>query len=175
MPKRSSVAQLPADVKAWLDTALVGSGFSGYEALASSLSEKGFAISKSAIHRYGTDFEATMAAARAVTEQAKALVAACPDDDGAINDALIRMVQQKAFEVLAELQADPAKIKLTALGDMVANLSRSSVTVKKYMADTKKRAAAAAEKVESLVKKSGLTPDAVQAIRREILGIPAAA
>ncbi len=162
---------LPSDVKAWLDQALVEGNFSGYESLAEALKERGFDISKSAVHRYGKTFEQAMAAAKNATEQAKAIAEACPDDAGMMNEALIRTVQTKIFEVLMELQVEPSTVKLTSLSKMISELSRASTTVKKYMAEVKTRALAAAEKVEAVVRKGGLTPDAVQTIRREILGI----
>lgn len=162
---------LPSDVKTWLDQALVEGNFSGYESLAEALKERGFDISKSAVHRYGKTFEQAMAAAKNATEQAKAIAEACPDDAGMMNEALIRTVQTKIFEVLMELQVEPSTVKLTSLSKMISELSRASTTVKKYMAEVKTRALAAAEKVEAVVRKGGLTPDAVQTIRREILGI----
>jgi len=171
MPKKSSVSALPAEVKEWLDKALVESNFSGYEALSEALSERGFSISKSAVHRYGSEFEKTMAAAKIATEQAKALVDACPDDAGAMNDALIRLVQQKAFEVLMKLEADPEKMKLTSLGEMVGILSRSSVGVKKWMLEVRDKARAAAEEVTKIAKQGGLSDDTVQQIRAKILGV----
>ena len=42
MPKRSAVETLPAQVKRWLDQALVDGNFSGYEALADELKTRGF-------------------------------------------------------------------------------------------------------------------------------------
>ncbi|MGK4383427.1 phage protein Gp27 family protein [Ectopseudomonas oleovorans] len=57
MPPRSKVGQLPAKVKAWLDQALAENNFSDYEALSAELAGRGFAISKSALHRYGQNFE----------------------------------------------------------------------------------------------------------------------
>jgi hypothetical protein len=57
MPKRTKVKQLPKAVKAWLDRALADNGFSQYESLAAALGKKGFAISKSSLHRYGRQFE----------------------------------------------------------------------------------------------------------------------
>jgi len=171
MPKKSSVSALPAEVKEWLDKALVESNFSGYEALSEALAEKGFSISKSAVHRYGSEFEKTMAAAKIATEQAKALVDACPDDAGAMNDALIRLVQQKAFEVLMKLEADPEKMKLTSLGEMVGILSRSSVGVKKWMSEVKARAQEAAKDVAAKAAKGGLTAETIKQIEESILGI----
>jgi hypothetical protein len=171
MPRRSTVTALPDAVKAWLDKSLVENNFSGYEALAEELKTRGYAISKSALHRYGSGFEATMANLAIATEQAKAIAEACPDDAGAMNDALIRIVQQKAFEVLMKLEVDPEKVKLTGLGDMIANLTRSSVNVKKFMAEVREKATAAAEKVAAVARKGGLTDDTIALIEREILGI----
>lgn len=171
MPRKSSVSALPVEVKEWLDKALVENNFSGYEALSDALSEKGFSISKSAVHRYGSEFEKTMAAVKIATEQAKALVDASPDDAGAMNDALIRLVQQKAFEVLVKLEADPEKMKLTSLGEMVGILSRSSIGVKKWMSEVKARVQEAAKEVTAKAAKGGLSADTIKQIEESILGI----
>ena len=53
MARRNSVGQLPQSVREWLDKSLVEGNFSGYQLLEEALRDKGFAISKSAIHRYG--------------------------------------------------------------------------------------------------------------------------
>ncbi|MCV4608225.1 DUF3486 family protein, partial [Escherichia coli] len=53
MARRSTIEKLPADVRRWLERALTESGFSGYNELESLLRERGYVISKSAIHRYG--------------------------------------------------------------------------------------------------------------------------
>ena len=72
MPPRGKVAQLPPEVKAWLDQALVESNFSGYEALSTELAERGFSIGKSALHTYGQGFEDRLSALKMASEQAKA-------------------------------------------------------------------------------------------------------
>ena len=53
MAPRSSIEKLPEDVRRWLERALTENGFSGYVELETLLREKGYSISKSAIHRYG--------------------------------------------------------------------------------------------------------------------------
>ena len=53
MARRSTIEKLPEDVRRWLERALTESGFSGYNELESLLRERGYVISKSAIHRYG--------------------------------------------------------------------------------------------------------------------------
>ncbi|PKL44331.1 MAG: terminase [Candidatus Riflebacteria bacterium HGW-Riflebacteria-1] len=171
MPARSSIVTLPTEVKEWLDKSLVDGNFSGYEALAEAIQAKGYSISKSSLHRYGKNFEDTLAAVKMATEQAKVLVDACPDEQGNLNDALIRLVQQKAFQVLNKLDADKCDLDLDDLGHMIGSLSKASTTVKKYAADVKKRTVEAAKDVETVAKKGGLTDEAVQAIRSKILGI----
>lgn len=172
MPRRSAVEQLPAHVKEYLDKALVEGNFSGYEALAADLQSRGYSISKSSLHRYGMDFEARLSALKIATEQAKAIAESAPDDAGMMGDALTRLVQQKAFDVLIGMEIeDPNSIKLTDLGEMIAKLNKTSVEQKKWAAEVKKRTQAAAEEVAKVAKAGGLSEDAVSTIRARILGI----
>jgi len=171
MAKRSSVQGLPPQVKTWLDHALVEGNFSGYQSLEAELQKLGYQISKSAIHRYGQQFEERLSALKLVTEQARAVVNGAPDDEDAVNQALVRMVQEKLFSVVMEMEVDPAKVNLSGLTRSIAELSRSSIQVKKYAADVKAAAQIAADKVEKIARKGGLSSDAVQTIRKEILGI----
>lgn len=177
MAPRSKVEQLPAAIKEWLDAELVAGGFAGYEALEAELNARleaagaDYRIGKSSIHRYGSSFEDRIKSLKLVSEQAKAVVGAAPDDEDAVSQALIRMTQEKLFNVVLDMQVDPSKLNLAAVTRAIADLSRSSISNKKFAAEVKARAAAAADAVESLVKKSGLTPSAVDQIRREILGI----
>lgn len=170
MPERSLVAQLPPEVKEWLDKALIEGNFSGYETLSEALQLKGFSISKSSIHRYGKDFESNLAALKIATEQARAIVESSPDEEGNMNEALIRLVQQKSFQILTRLEEDDGKA-LANIGHMVSALSKSSVAVKKYASEVKAKTIQAAEAVEKVAKKGGLTDAAVAEIRSKILGI----
>ena len=70
MAKRSAILTLPAPVKAWLDQALAEGGFARYQLLADELKTRGYEISKSAIHRYGQQFEERLAALKLATEAA---------------------------------------------------------------------------------------------------------
>lgn len=170
MPKRSAVKGLPSEVKAWLDQALIKNNFSDYKALEEALREKGFLISKSSIHRYGQEFESKLAAVRLATEQARAVVEEVGDEENALGDALAQVVQQKAFEALMKLE-NPGKINLASIGTMVANLNRSSVSLKKYRAEVRGRIAEAANEVTRVAKSKGLSAEAAEEIRQKILGI----
>lgn len=168
MPPRSKVAGLPAEVKAWLDHALVESNFSGYELLSEELESRGYSIGKSALHRYGTEFEDKLAALKMSSEQAKAVVQAAPDDEGAVNEALMRLVQEHLFKLL---MASDGKMDLPKVAKAVAELGRASVVQKKWQAEFREKAEAAAAKVEKIAKKGGLNANTVDEIRREILGM----
>lgn len=168
MPPRSKVATLPAEVKAWLDKALAENNFSDYEALADELSGRGFAISKSALHRYGQNFEERLSALKIASEQARAVVAAAPDEEGAVNEALMRLVQEHLFKLL---MTEGGQIDLPKVAKAVAELGRASVVQKKWQTEVRTKAEAAASQVEKIAKKGGLDAGTVAEIRREILGV----
>jgi hypothetical protein len=170
MARRSRVVGLPKAVKEWLDNALIEGNFSDYELLSSGLKEKGFDISKSSLHRYGSQFETRMAALKLATEQAEAIAKAVPDDENALSDALLRVVQEKVFSMLMNLEDDP-KVGFAKLATIATEIAFASTNVKEFRSKVKEKAKAAAAKVDSLVKNSGLTGDAIEEIRRSILGI----
>lgn len=176
MPPRSKVHQLPAAVKEWLDQALADNNFSEYESLSAELAERGFAISKSALNRYGQEFEQRLASLKMASEQAKAVVLAAPDEEGAVNEALMRLVQEHLFNLL---MTEEGKIDLPKVAKAVAELGRASVTQKKFTAEQRKAAQEEARremleeqkaKLAAMPSKGGVTEDTKQAIR-EALGI----
>jgi hypothetical protein len=148
--QRSSVELLPEEVRRDLEKRLIQGGFSGYVALADWLGEQGFEISKSSVHRYGAKFEDRLRALKVATDQAKALVEASEDDAGAMNDAIIRLVQTKTFDLLVELESDDKS--LPRIGQMVAKLAQAAVRQKQWQAAA-----------EAAIRKQALE-DAVQAI-----------
>ena len=171
MGKKSTVETLPKEVKEWLDRALVESNFSGYKLLAEEMKARGYEISKSAIHRYGQDFEDRLKTLKMVTEQARAVVQAAPDEDGAVNDALVRLTQEKLFGVLMEIEVDQETVDLAKLAKAVAELGKASVMQKRWLSEVRAKAEAAAANVEKIAKKGGLSSASVEQLRREILGI----
>ena len=166
--KRSKVTQLPKEVKAWLDQALVENNFSGYEQLERELVARGCVIGKSSLHRYGQQFEDRLRAVKLATEQARAISESMPDDAGAMNDALIRLVQEKAFTALLKME-EGAPMK--EIGLMVARLSNATVKQKQWAAEVREKAESVAESVAAIGRKGGLSADALDMIRRDILGI----
>ncbi|WP_312929115.1 DUF3486 family protein [Stutzerimonas nitrititolerans] len=169
MPPRSKVAQLPSEVKAWLDQALAENNFSDYDALVVELAERGFAISKSALHRYGQNFEERLSALKMASEQAKAIVNAAPDDEGSVNEALMRLVQEHLFKLL---MSEDGKIDLPKVAKAVAELGRASVVQKKWAAEVEVRRAAlqeAADRVGQAAQARGLTAEEASFWREQVL------
>lgn len=137
MPPRSKIHQLPQEVKDWLDSTLAENNFSGYEQLSDELSTRGYDISKSAVHRYGQDFESRLSALKMASEQARAVVQAAPDEEGAVNEALMRLVQEHLFKLLVETSSE--NMDLPKVAKAVAELGRASVTQKKFAIEERAR------------------------------------
>ncbi len=104
MARRSSIDGLPEEVRRWLERALAENNFSGYVALEDMLRERGYSISKSAIHRYGQKIERRFAAIKASTEAARFLTEGAADDQDARSEAVIAMVQTEMFESIINRQ-----------------------------------------------------------------------
>ena len=177
MARASSINTLPKAVKEWLNKALLDGNFSGYMLLEKELKEQGYELSKSAIHRYGQRLEKRMAAIRASTEAARLIQESAADEGESRSEAVIALVQSDIFNILVDLQdaaeADPAKrVKMLAsVGHAMADLTRASVSMRKYQNDLKSKVVAAAEQVDKVIRRGGLSDEAADEIRRQILGI----
>ena len=139
---------------------------------------RGFDISKSAVHRYGQALERRLASIRASTEAARVISENISNEKGTQSDAILEMIQSEVFQALMQLEEikqedDPMK-RLSALsfvGKNISPLITAGVNLKKYQATIKAKAQAAAQEVEKLVKKGGLSDDTADRIRQQILGI----
>jgi len=176
MPPRSKVHALPKAVKQWLDAALVEGNFSGYELLSAELKGRGHGISKTGLHRYGQAFEERLQTLKLVTQQAEAVVAAAPDDDDAVNQALVRITQEKLFNLMLNLEIDPKTVDIAKITKSIADLARSSINVKKFRgeveAETRKRIREEqSAKLEQGAKARGMGPEMAEWLRREVLGM----
>lgn len=163
---------MPDTIKADLDKKLVTGGFCDYVALSEWLSQQGFEISKSALHRYGSEFETRLASIKIATQQAQAIAEAAGDDQGVLGDALTRLVQEKTFQLLIEMESiDPEKMDFTKLGRMVAELNKASIQQKKWINEMKEKTVKTADEVVKTAKAGGLSAEKAEQIRKQILGI----
>lgn len=171
MGERSKVVTLPPETQAELNRRLVAGGFRGYEELELWLRELGYQIGKSSIHRYGSKLEERLDQLKRSTDQAKALVAASPDDAGDTSQAVLRLMQEKIFSCLMEMEVNPEDQSLGGLAKALAPLVRANIAQQKYASEVREKTRSAAEAVERLARKGGMSAEMVDTIRSEILGI----
>jgi len=172
--RRSAVLGLPEDVREQLEDRLVGSAFSNYVGLAEWLESQGYKISKSSLHRYGSDFQSSLEGLHIATKQAQAIVQSSPDDEGVMAESLLRLMQSKIFSAVVGLSQDELSGSvLSRLARAAADVSRADLSNRKYQQEIRERAAAAAAAVDrQLQGQKGLSPELAASIRAEILGIP---
>ncbi len=180
MARESAVDQLSPEHLELLKVRLEDSGFQDYQQLTDWLTELGYQISKSSVHRFGKKHEQKMQAVSLSTQAAIYMAERNPDDAGALSSTVVTMMQSEFFNALVQLQSldDDKDIKpmdrLAALSKVskgIAELSKASVNQKKHQIEVRDKANAAADKVEQLASKGGLSGKAVQEIRKAILGI----
>jgi hypothetical protein len=177
--QRSKISRLPPEIRDALEKAIIDRDFSEYEQLEIWLTEQGFPVGKSSIHRHGTQLERKIASIKASTAAARAIVEAAPDEQDNMSAAVMRMVQDQLFGIMVALKdaegAEPAEAAkmLARIAESLAALSRASIAQKKFATEVKQRAEAAASAAEKIASKGGLSADAVAAIRSSILGIAA--
>ena len=168
MGRKSTVARLPAEVKAYIE-AMLATGAQTLDELIADLQARypaeahaGMLPSRSAVHRYGQKLDRRLSAIRASTEAAKLIQAQAGDDQDARSEALTALVQTELFEAILSLQeadnpdADPADRvgMLSSAAKNIATLTRSSVGLKKFQLEVRAKAQAAADTVDKLAKKA---------------------
>ncbi|MEO1902620.1 MAG: DUF3486 family protein [Alcanivorax sp.] len=169
MPQVSKIRRLNADDKEWLDRELISRGFSGYSELETICRDRGIDISSSALHRYGSDFSERLDRLKMVTEQARAIVAEAPDDEGAINEALMRLVQEKLMGVVMEIEMAPGDIGKIAKA--IADLGRASVSQKRLAAEVRQQVLnEQQERLEEMRGSDGMSEDLEGRIKHILLG-----
>lgn len=173
MPNPSKIQQLPEALLSELNQRLVGSGFGDFVKLSDWLKEQGFEISKSAVGRHSQQIKRRLDAIKSATESAKILAENVGDDEGVMNDAVLRMIQEKTFTVLVEMEDTGVESigDLAKLGKVIAPLVNASIKQKKYAAEVKEKAELAAKSVADTARSGGLSEETVRTIERQILGI----
>ena len=176
MPPRSKIDLMPKEIRAQLDQRIVEGGFANYRALAKWLNDNGYQIGKNAVHHHGEKLERRLEAVKRATELARAIAEASPDEQGAMSDTLIRLVQQIDMDILLDLEGETVPPKtLEAVSRSVATLARVSVNQKKWMVEVRDKLNAkvgrAVEQVALAARSGGLSPEAEQQIRNALMDI----
>lgn len=177
MAQRSSIEKLPEAVRHEFERKLVENGFSDYQAIAEWLQDQGYEISRSAAHRYGKKVQRRFAAIKSSTEAARLIAEGAADEGDTRSEALVAMVQSELFEAMLEigemedLSAVDRFSMVAKAAKNIATLTSASTRLKEYQAKVKAKVAAAADDVAKQARKGGLSDEAAEAIRKQILGI----
>lgn len=177
MAPRSSIEQLPDDVRHWLERALTENGFSGYVELENLLKEKGYQISKSAIHRYGQKIEGRLKAIKESAEIAKLITEQVDDEGDSQSDALMRLVQTDLMNLLIEsrnVETLSVKDRLKVLGNIgknIAAMTGASVKLKQYQAEHKLKVQAKLDELARTAEKDGTDLPTLERVRQSILEV----
>lgn len=180
MARRSKVSALPPEVLDDLNAQLIQRGFSGYEELAAWLKSLGYDISKTAIFRHGsaleTEFEEAMADARRTRALARAARESGDTDDGALLESASGIMQDNLLRLSLKLKSSRAEPEeaaktLSLISRAFADIGRFDISRQKWQAELRAKAMVAADAVEAIAKKGGLSNEAMDQIRRGILGI----
>ncbi|WP_421864364.1 DUF3486 family protein [Marinobacter adhaerens] len=181
MPPRSKIYDLPQDLREELNERLVNTGFQDYDGLTDWLEERGFKLSRSAVHRYGRglqeEFEEAMGDVRKTTELARAMTAENDDESGHLIDATARIVQDQLLRITiamrkAEHEPEKAAKHLSSVTRALADIGRVSLGQKKWARELRQEVAReAADAAETSMASQGMTRESIDAIKRDILGI----
>lgn len=175
MAKRSQIEQLPKDVRHWLERALTENSFSGYLELEGLLKEKGYAISKSAIHRYGQKIEHRLKSIKESAELAKLITQQADDYGDSQSDALMRLVQTDLMNLLIDVRnIEDLDTKsrigmLSSVGKNLAAMTSASVRLKQYQTEHHTKLLAKLDELEQLAEKDGSDIPTLERVRRGLL------
>ncbi len=148
------ITRLPYDVRTELEKRLIENGFSGYIELTRWLNGLGYRISKGALNRYGLKFEEEHKVQAAAARQARELAETARADDGTATEALVRLLEERLFNLLIETEKPFDQIDLARLARIVDNLGRTTSSHRRWVAGRQDRLArqhqAALEKVSAM-------------------------
>jgi len=120
-----------------------------------------------------------MAGKKQIPAAARLIAEGAADEGDTRSEALMAMLQTELFDALVQIGEMPSE-ELNALDRFgvisegsrkISGLISASTRLKEYQAKVKAKVAAAAENVAKQAKKGGLSDEAAEAIRKQILGI----
>jgi len=158
--------ELPAEVREQVDRLLIEQAT--YDEIKAFLDSEGYDISRSAIGRYGHDFLAAYQNLRIIEDKSRALVSEA-GDGMVLEEAAAKLFSQMILE--AQLSGKLDIKKLPRIISDFAKLQTSTVSRERLKRDIAERVAQTADDVAKTIKKSGLSDETAEEIRKKIMGI----
>lgn len=181
MPTPSVLDNLTPEQRALLDQEINRRNFADYDGLVAWLSEQGLEISRSTVARHGNKLKKRLQQVKDATDGAKLLAAAVNDDANLLSGAVISMLQSELFNVMVSLQELDDETPLDERARLLKDLTQSirgcslvSMDQKEferlYKERAKQDALAQMEKTVKSAKAQGVSDEAINRIRVEVLG-----
>jgi len=157
--------ELPAEVREQVDRLLIEQAT--YDEIKSFLDSEGYDISRSAIGRYGHDFLVAYQNLRIIEDKSRALVSEA-GDGMVLEEAAAKLFSKMILE--AQLSGKLDIKKLPRIISDFAKLQTSTVSRERLKKEIRKKALEqAADAAGNAAKKSGISEETIQAIRRDVL------
>ncbi len=172
----STIELLPDDIKQQVDRELVSRHFSQLDEILDFVNnlltnrDLEIKISRSALGRYSKGkLQPLLDRIALSTKMAEAIANACPDESGNVNEAILRLAQERLFQKLMELEQDEVSAKdLASISNAIAQIVRASTGVKKYREEVRSKLEA---KFAEIAPRTGIDQETLRVIREEIYGI----
>jgi hypothetical protein len=172
----STIDLLPEDIKQQVDRELVSRHFSQLDEILDFVNnlltarDLEMKISRSALGRYSKGkLQPLLDRIALSTKMAEAIANACPDEQGNVNEAILRLAQERLFQKLMELEQDEITPKeLASISQAIAQLVKASTGVKKYREEVRSKLEA---KFAEIAPRTGIDQETLRVIREEIYGI----
>jgi hypothetical protein len=183
---KSKLDYLPGPVKTEMEQRLRDGLFGSYDEISKWLSTKGIDVGRSSVARYHRKFERDLEAVRRATEQARAVCQFSPEDDVAVQGALIRLVQTELFKVLISVKRAKTKarndkeptsdtLNIHVMARTVTNLAKVAIGQSDWAQAVRAKVQKGVDSTKAAIDKAqadgGLTPAAAEAIREALYGV----
>ena len=175
MARRAKIGALPPALVDELNRRLVANGFRDYAALTEWLAEQGHVISKSSLHRHGSQLEAEFEAAMGKARSMQALARAAREQgaaDGALMGAASEILQDNLLRISLAVDkaaldpAEGAKI-LSQVARAFADVGRFDLALRRFQEEQR----AKFDKIDAEMHAGKLSAEeAVRRIREEVYG-----
>jgi hypothetical protein len=176
MPARSIIDQMPAEARDWLKAKLEETNFSRFVEITDEFNtwaeEHGIEVrvSKTGLFRFAKNWKEKVEVLREVTHFARSVRGQLGDDEGAVNDVGLQLLQGKIFQLAVEEEIDPKT--LSSLARAMADLSRASVMQKRWGTEyrDKMQQKLSALETDASAGKTKLDPETLKEVRRQLFG-----
>jgi len=139
MSRASTLFKPPLKLRRQVERRLVEQGFYNYKAVLDWVRTQSYNISQLALYRYGARFRRQLEGTQLAVLQARAIVEATPDYEGAVPEALVRVVGGKILNAVAEAsqlkEGDMSRVALA-----IARLTQAKIPQRRRADEVKDRA-----------------------------------